>query len=230
MKKTTSLFYLVGSVEKYFKNNWPPTISRNCFKGKGDSMLNFDEEIKKFEKMLPVAEENNADTGSEKVIDFQTLMARFEKLTKVYYQVAQDISVLKDELLSRSREVGTKNEEIDQLRKTNLENAKQLETTLLAMVGFAGVLDRSLSTAQESKNVAVVDLIAQLNRELEAQFKKIGIVEINSVDDKFDLALHDVISAVEKEGRQKFALLQIVERGFVYAGKVLKKAQVISAK
>ncbi len=123
-----------------------------------------------------------------------------------------------------------KNQEIDLLRRSNMEIAKQLENTLLCITDFGGVLDRAQAMAQESKDSAVVNLLAQLNREINAYFKKIGIVEIDSLDAKFDPAIHDPISSVEKEGVSKYTLLQVAERGFVYSGKVLKKAKVVCAK
>jgi len=66
--------------------------------------------------------------------------------------------------------------------------------------------------------------------QLEDLLKGNGVAEIESLGKNFDPALHEVIQAVEVEGKESGSIIEEIEKGYMVNGRLLRPAKVKVAK
>ena len=62
--------------------------------------------------------------------------------------------------------------------------------------------------------------------QLEDFLKSHGVVSIDSLGKKFDPAIHEVIQAVEAEGKESGEIIEEIEKGYTINGRLLRPAKV----
>ncbi len=195
-------------------------------------MIDFENEIKKFEKLEKV-DLNNSASNVEPIptVDFQKLLVQYDKLSRLYYRVDQDISAIRQETEARKEEIRIKNEEITQLRRERIEAMGMLDNCLKSFADFANVLDRAMRLAKDSQNEPLLLSIKQLDNELLNLMGKMGVMPISALKTPLDPQCHHVINTLPTENLdQKNVVVDVVERGFTFGGKVLKPAKVVCTK
>lgn len=122
-------------------------------------------------------------------------------------------------------------EQADELRRENAklrEDARATATRVLALIDSlddVGVLARQRGDAQWLKYVD------RLTADSVAMLQSIGITEIPAIARPFDPEEHEALDTVERrDNGGQFEVVEVVQRGFRYHGRVLRRARVITTR
>ena len=89
-------------------------------------------------------------------------------------------------------------------------------------------LERTLEAADRHEEAALVDGVRLVERSLRKALEKEGLVEI-ATDGPFDPHVHEALLTQPKEGAERGAVLNVLQRGYRLGDKVVRPARVIVA-
>ena len=89
-------------------------------------------------------------------------------------------------------------------------------------------LERALDAAERHEEAALVDGVRLVERALRAALEKEGLAEIPT-DGPFDPHVHEALMSRPDDGAEAGTVLDVVQRGYLLGGKVVRPARVIVA-
>lgn len=126
--------------------------------------------------------------------------------------------------------------EFDNFKKRTTREKQQLvrfanEGLLKKILPIADDMSRALTAAEQSDNKdALKEGIQLIHKKLKTTLHDQGLQEIPALGQKFDDSLHEAIASMPVEDEdKKGTVIEEVEKGYLYNGKVLRYAKVITA-
>ena len=124
--------------------------------------------------------------------------------------------------------------EFDNYKKRNeLEKDKLIQYEGLAIIkSILPILDdlnRTLKISSIKDNKTIYDGINMILGKMKSTLNNIGVCSYNSVDEEFDIDLHEAIMAKPAK-KKKNIILEEYEKGYKYHDKVIRHAKVIVGK
>ncbi len=183
-------------------------------------MFCLDDEIKSFEKksiknyVLPL------NDLYEPMLVVQEKINDIDKTSK---KTAMSIGALGDELEE-------KNEFIKSLKK-ELENEIDNEEKLFKKVIL--ILDQleNLSRfAIQSQNEFLISNISSSMKIIKKELRDVGFEEIPTVGEIFNSNLHECVEAIENETKVQYEIVDVLKKGYMMNGKVIRIASVVAVK
>lgn len=104
------------------------------------------------------------------------------------------------------------------------ETRSKLVSELLPIVDN---LDRSIAASTSSTDASLVEGVRMVRMQLDQVLSRYGAERIDAVGEAFDPALHHAIAIVQVEPARDGRVVEQVEAGYRYAGKVLRAAKVV---
>jgi molecular chaperone GrpE len=89
-------------------------------------------------------------------------------------------------------------------------------------------LERTLEAAERHEEAALVDGVRLVERSLRKALEKEGLVEIET-DGPFDPHVHEAMLTQPQEGAEPGSVLDVLQRGYLLGGRVVRPARVIVA-
>lgn len=134
---------------------------------------------------------------------------------------------LQDEYLAgwqreRADFLNYKREEMERLKLFVGYAAEDILVKLLPVVDNLELAEKELT--EEQKNNNFVKGVLQIAGQLREFLKSQGIEEIESLDKKFNPEFHEAVGEIE--GKEKGMVGEVVAKGYVLKGKVLRPAKV----
>ena len=153
------------------------------------------------------------------------IVKKIEKLTTINYKLSCNIENMYEELKKQNNSVLALHDEIHLLRKEN-QSLNEIVSNSLNIAGdLLNLIDRA-NDHSENYKPEVINCLAQIDKEICKKIKKIGVSVIDSVDEKLDISIHEPVAVLGEKTTEEYRVDKIVERGFIYAGRVVKKAKV----
>jgi molecular chaperone GrpE len=87
----------------------------------------------------------------------------------------------------------------------------------------------ALKTVPEGERNQFYKGIEMIYAQMHEQFEKLGVTVLHA-EGKFDPKLHEVLMAEEKEGIEKDTIIEVLQKGYLQNGKVIRPAKVKVAK
>lgn len=183
-------------------------------------MIDFKEELKKYK----YNEEGILDTDREVLIskaldNVQNIIKRFtkEQLTS-NSQLEEILEILQETDTSKKENVRV----IDECK--TMENSN-----LLLMNSLIAVIDQmeNIYRLARKNNKETYSQLQGIWKSLNNIISKTGIMMVDPEDGVFDASIHAVIAVQNNVDYLTGAILEVVETGYIYKGKLIRKAKVI---
>lgn len=174
-----------------------------------------DEEGKQEEVKVESEEtENNVETEENK----------FEKLTEELFKVKNENNKLNNEMNALKDRLLRLNAEYENFRKRTAKEKEAIYTdacsdVLKEMFGVLDNLERAVAVEGSVEDLKQgVDMTV---RQFHSAFEKLGVEEIDATGE-FDPNLHQAVMHVQDEGYGKNSIVEVFQKGYKKADKVLR--------
>lgn len=105
------------------------------------------------------------------------------------------------------------------------------EDVLLKLLPFIDNVDRAQQAAREHDNhKTILEGLVMIEKEFRNFLKQQGVEPIKTYQEKLDPSLHHVVSQEESADREDDDILEEIQKGYSYKGKVIRPALVKVAK
>lgn len=105
------------------------------------------------------------------------------------------------------------------------------EDVLLKLLPFIDNVDRALQAASEHDNhKTILEGLVMIEKELKIFLKQEGVESIKTREEKLDPGLHHVVSQEERADHEDDEILEEIQKGYSFKGKVIRPALVKVAK
>jgi molecular chaperone GrpE len=153
---------------------------------------------------------------------------RLAQLEQALAEARQQVQTQRDQYLRAAAE-------LDNVRKRaqrDVENASRygLEKFAAELLPVLDSLELAVSNAARADARSLAEGQSATLKLLNRAFEKLNIRPIEPVGAPFDPALHEAVMAQESSTAEPNAVLQVVQRGYELAGRLLRPARVIVAK
>lgn len=177
------------------------------------------EEIKKQE---PEEEENNEAAGGQAEIFAEDIQKELDECRKQKDEYLAGWQRARADLLNYKKEEA---EHVSNLLKYSTEN---FISGLLPVLDSFEVAQKTLPPA--AKADGNIQGMLQIKIQLLDFLKKQDLEEIKSVGEKFDPNIHEIASEIEAEGEESGAIIEELQKGYTFQGRVIRPARVKVAK
>lgn len=192
-------------------------------------MLDIEDELKNYKSVE--FEENSNDNEDEDTEELKNILNIFtkayERIGKEQYKTSNAI----DEVLDMLEESSESSEEKNAIIKGLKEQAADWENELKVMINTV----TNMSDIFEYMNNYVLN---SNNENLKAQFKlvqeqlieklaKASITVLGTANGEVDINIHQPIDTRWEEDKPEGVILEVVRKGYMYKGKLFRKAEVI---
>ncbi len=105
------------------------------------------------------------------------------------------------------------------------------EDVLLKMLPFIDNVERALKAAREHDNhKTILEGLVMIEKEFKQFLKQEGVEQIKTQEEKLDPSLHHVVSQEESLDHEDDEILEEIQKGYNFKGKVIRPAFVKVAK
>ena len=102
--------------------------------------------------------------------------------------------------------------------------------TRLALLPCIDQLDDLMAVALPREDKAWIERVSKLMTRTVRVLQDIGVTEIPAANEPFDEHVHEAMDVVDAGDRPQFVIVEVLRRGFMYRGAVLRRAQVVATK
>lgn len=135
----------------------------------------------------------------------------------------EGIEQLREKHNKLSDELYIKQQELEKKRKEEIKVSKNI----LSIVDQLDVINRY---ATEVKDKNLKNILEITYKQVSSQLNSIGIEEIQCKGQLLNPYLHKCVQVIESFGRQKEEIVEVIQKGYLLNGEVLRYASVIIAK
>lgn len=172
-------------------------------------MIDVDEEL----KLIMSAYQNEFFTENEL---FNSIDQKLQKQNKLQQKTCLSIEDLVEQV-----EKMTENE--SQIKDLEQENKMLIKTLMTSYDLFSEII----LGANDSSGEAWYQQIVLQSKRLAKMLQEVGITLIHSQNDKLDLLYHKVIDCEYDALKEDNQIIRYIKVGYIYKGKVVRKAEVI---
>lgn len=184
--------------------------------------------LAELKKYRPLNLENPGPWLDESVANLVTIGIAndLNRIAKNLFKLEQRFEAHAEEILERcNKEVG-KDELIRELRHALNEYARKEENLVLALVKLADALDTVRGFIMASGDSAWIAQMDRLRNAAARILLENGLHELGT-EKYFTEVLHEAVSAVQDSQRDYREIVDVVQKGYSYMGKILRKAKVV---
>jgi molecular chaperone GrpE len=183
-------------------------------------MSDHDQVVQPAEQEPPAG--NDAAVPTAGVIEMPDLASQLALVAAERDQLAAEKAQLYDRLLRRQAEFENFRKRVERERSDMVEFA--VIESVRALLPMLDDFERALKVESADREYAKgMELIYQ--RFLET-FKKLGLEPIESAGQKFDFNLHHAVERLPSEGVEEETVVEELQRGYNYKGRLLRPAMV----
>ncbi|MBQ8749526.1 MAG: nucleotide exchange factor GrpE [Clostridia bacterium] len=122
--------------------------------------------------------------------------------------------------------------EFDNYRKRNQEAIKDAKeegkaSVIMSILPCADAIERAVKMTQDENVVQGLKMVENKFKEV---LSSLGVTKMESIGQKFDPNLHNVLSSLEVEGKESGEIIEEYACGYFFNNRVLRFAQVVIAK
>jgi molecular chaperone GrpE len=150
-----------------------------------------------------------------------------EKTIEEIEKILEEVEQKKEEyFLGWQREkadfLNYKKQEFDRLKGTLCIAKESVFEEVIPVLDNFRLAEKAIS--EEDKNNKSVIGLLMIKKQLEGALKALGLEEIESVGKPFDPSLHEAVEQAEEE--EPGMIIEEIEKGYYYNGKVLRPSKV----
>jgi molecular chaperone GrpE len=170
----------------------------------------------------PISPQQTSDSDSDGMLPVETQESQLLTLGAERDQLLAEKADLQDRLLRQRAEFDNYRRRADRERSEYLQYAAgdMIQTILPVLDDFERALQHATADQDYAKGV---ELIYQRMAEI---LKKMGLERIETEGRKFDPNVHQAVQRVEAEEAEDQSILEELQKGYYFRGKLLRPAMV----
>ncbi len=95
---------------------------------------------------------------------------------------------------------------------------------ILPILDNFDLIEKKLS--EDLKNNSEVKGVLQIKTQIQDFLKKYGIEEMKTIGQKFDPNFHEVVEQIEMKEKQSNVIVEEIQKGYTFQGKVIRAARI----
>jgi len=177
--------------------------------------------------MKPIKQEDNSQDKKEKTIKTEEPDKKVN--SEQESEKDKEIKNLYSQLLRLKAEFDNYRKRVEKEKQERFLYGKQV--VLSKIVEFTDVFDKAVEVSANKNDIEnILSGLELLRKEFYSFLEKEGIKFINSVGDKFDPNLHEVVGYELIEDKDEDIVLKEIQKGYKFEDYVLRPAKVIVSK
>ena len=191
-------------------------------------MLDIKEELKNYEFIeLDANLKENEESNDELNYLLNMFTKTFERIGKEQYKSASGI----EEILDLLEENNESNSETYGIVKGLREKAQikdnEIKSMINTIISISDIFDYINGYALKSNNENLKDQFKLVSQQIGEKLAQNSITVIGLEDGEFDLRVHQPLSVEWHRDKPENVILQVVKKGYIYKGNVLRKAEIV---
>lgn len=196
-------------------------------------MLDIKDELKNYK--LVEFEENFQEYEDKDNEEIKSLLIMFtkayERIGKEQYKTSNAVDDILD-ILEENNEI---NNQINNERQNDIKELKEqaddinneLKVMLNTVIGMSDIFDYMNNYVLNSNNENLQAQFKLVQEQLVEKLAKASITVLGTVNGEVDINIHQPIGTRWQEDKQEGIILDVIRKGFIYKGKLLRKAEII---
>jgi len=177
--------------------------------------------------MKPIKQEDNSQDKKEKTIETEEPDKKVN--SEQESEKDKEIKNLYSQLLRLKAEFENYRKRVEKEKQDRFLYGKQI--VLSKIVEFTDIFDKAIEVSTDKKDIEnILSGLELLRKEFYLFLEKEGIKFINSLGEKFDPNLHEVVGYELTEDKDEDIVLKEVQKGYKFGDYVLRPAKVIVSK
>src|SRR5689334_19719245 len=185
------------------------------------------------QRLVPADLETGLDPVSTRagvaMNEWEEVIKNLARLGKQQWRMNQQFELVADQARSALDEVRrdaiTLRDQLDELRRENVRLHDDTRATALRILMFIDALDDVGVLAKQRAEAQWLKYVDRLTHDAMAMLHSIGLTEIVALGRSFDSEEHEALDTVERpDGSSQYEIVEVVQRGFRYHGRVLRRA------
>ncbi|MHC6180183.1 nucleotide exchange factor GrpE [Clostridium sp. JNZ X4-2] len=184
-------------------------------------MLDINEELKnyKFTEFGNVLEEEEKNYEVlENILNIFT--KDYKKIGKEQYKAANGIEEILD-ILEEKQDV------FKELKEREKDRNNEISTILSLIMNILDIFDYINTFALQGRDKNLQDQFELVKEQLTEKLSQSSITILDRENTKFDVKLHNPVAVKCCREKPEGVILQIVRKGYMYKGKILRKADIV---
>ncbi|MBU3182460.1 nucleotide exchange factor GrpE [Clostridium psychrophilum] len=191
-------------------------------------MLDIKEELKNY-KAIELDTNLKEKEGSNDELNYLLNMftKTFERIGKEQYKSASGIEDILD-LLEENNESNSETYGIvKELREKAQIKNNEIKSMINTIISISDIFDYVNGYALKSNNENLKDQFKLVSQQIGEKLAQNSITVIGIEDGEFDLSVHQPIAVEWQPDKPENVILQVVKKGYIYKGNVLRKAEIV---
>lgn len=192
-------------------------------------MINIKEELKKYESInIESDTEYKNENSIEEIEEILTIFTKsYERIGKEQYKTSNSI----DEILDMLEEHVENNQEklimVKEFQDKVSKRDNELKNVLNTIVNISDIFDYINMYVSNSDNEKLKVQFNLAQEQLTEKLAKASITVLGTLYGEVDIDIHKPIETRWEEDRKEGVILQVVRKGYMYNGQILRKAEVV---
>lgn len=192
-------------------------------------MLDIKDELKNY-KVVKFEENSQEDEGQDNE-EMRSLLNVFtkayERIGKEQYKTSSGVEEILD-ILEENNEINNEKQTVIKELKQEVEDRNnELKAILNTVTGMSDIFDYMNSYVLNSDNENLKAQFNLVQEQLLEKLSKVSITVLGTVNGEVDINIHQPIGTKWKEEKCEGTILEVVRKGYMYKGKLLRKAEII---
>ena len=191
-------------------------------------MLDIKEELKNYKFIeLGHNSEENEENNEELSLLLNMFTKAYERIGKEQYKTANGIEEILD-LLEESSESNKENQGIiRELRERVQGKDNEINAMINTVISISDIFDYINGFALKSGNENLIAQFKLVSEQLGEKLAQSSISILGIEGGEFDMSIHKAIEAEWQKDKSEGVILQVVRKGYMYKGNLLRKAEII---
>lgn len=191
-------------------------------------MLDIKEELKNYEFIeLNNNLKENEESNDELNYLLSMVTKTFERIGKEQYKSASGIEEILD-LLEENNESNSETYAIvKELREKVQIKDNEIKSMINTIISISDIFDYINGYALKSNNENLKDQFKLVSQQIGEKLAENSISVIGIEGGEFDLSIHKPILVEWRPDKPENVILQVVRKGYMYKGNVLRKAEIV---
>lgn len=192
-------------------------------------MLDIKDELKNY-KLVQFQEnsQNNEENSMEELSGLLNVFTKtYERIGKEQYKTSNAVDEILD-ILEENKEINNdKQSTIKGLKEQVGDLDNELKVMLSTITNMCDVFDYMNNYVLNSDNESLKDQFKLVQEQIMEKLAKASITVLGKANVEMDINIHQPISTKWQEDKPEGMILDVVRKGYMYKGKLLRKAEII---
>ncbi len=192
-------------------------------------MLDIKEELKNYKEVnVKVDSEINEEKDNEELEHLLTVFTKaYERIGKEQYKTSNAVDEILEIIEENSESNKDKEVIIKELKEQVLDRNNELKAMLNTIVAMADIFDYMNNYVSNSDNENLKEQFKLVEEQLTEKLAKASITVLGTVNREVDVNINQPLEVKWEKDKPEGIVLGVIEKGYRYKGKLLRKAKVI---